>query len=351
MNFWKGKKVLVTGHTGFKGAWLTLWLRELGAHVVGFSLQKYDNDILFHNLELKKHIVDCRGDIRQFNQLQAVFYAQQPDIVFHLAAQPIVRTSYDFPRETAETNTQGTVNVLECIRQTPRLRAGVMITTDKVYENKGHVWGYREDDVLGGHDVYSSSKACAELLISAYRRSFFKKNGQYIASARAGNVIGGGDWSADRIIPDCVRALQQGRKIEVRNPKSTRPWQHVLEPLSGYLLLAQKMWTEQKFDEAWNFGPRQESIQPVERVVELFLHHWKTGAWVTGSSHSQKHEARTLSLDISKAYHILGWAPYLTLQDALQWTAEWYAQRTSALNVCKKQITAFSHLWNGPNVS
>lgn len=245
--FYKGKRVLLTGHTGFKGSWLAIWLYELGAEVIGVSLEPYTERDNFVLSGIGKRIVDLRGDIRDGEKMKQIFQQYRPEIVFHLAAQPIVRLSYEIPVETYETNVMGTIRILEAMRNTPDVKVGVMITTDKCYENKEQIWGYRENEPLGGYDPYSSSKGAAEIAIASWRRSFFnpetyEKHGQSIASVRAGNVIGGGDWALDRIVPDCIRALEAGKPIEIRSPQAVRPWQHVLEPLSGYLLLAMKMW-------------------------------------------------------------------------------------------------------------
>lgn len=274
-SFYKGKRVLVTGHTGFKGSWLSIWLNELGAKVVGVSLDpisKYDNYVLSGIGE--KIEADLRADIRNGVCLKKIFREYQPEIVFHLAAQPLVRLSYEIPVETYEINVMGTINVLEAIRATDSVKVGVMITSDKCYENKEQIWSYRENDPMGGYDPYSSSKAATELAISSWRRSFFHpiqydNHGKSLASVRAGNVIGGGDWAKDRIIPDCIRALESGCDIEIRNPKAIRPWQHVLEPLGGYLLLAKKMWNEPtRYCGGWNFGPCAENITTVWNMAE-----------------------------------------------------------------------------------
>ena len=276
-DFYQGKRVLVTGHTGFKGSWLSIWLHEMGAEVVGVALDPYsDKDNYVLSGIGRKIKADLRADIRNGEQLKRIFQEYQPEIVFHLAAQPLVRLSYEIPVETYATNVMGTINVMEAIRQTDSVRVGIMITTDKCYENKEQLWGYREDEPMGGYDPYSSSKGAAEIAIASWRRSFFnpkdygQKHHVSLASVRAGNVIGGGDWALDRIIPDCVRALEADKPIEIRSPKAIRPWQHVLEPLGGYLLLAEKMWQEPTaYCEGWNFGPRQESLLWQRRVERL----------------------------------------------------------------------------------
>ncbi|MGC8615325.1 MAG: CDP-glucose 4,6-dehydratase [Thermoprotei archaeon] len=329
LDFYRGRRVLVTGHTGFKGSWLSLWLLRLGAEVVGYSLDPqtpYDNFVVSR---LHEKIVDIRGDVRDFQRVVSVFEEYAPEIVFHLAAQPIVRVSYDIPRETVDTNVMGTTNLLEAFRGSSKSRTLVIITSDKVYENKEWVWGYREIDALGGYDPYSASKAASELIAAAYARSFFDPkdhatHGKAVATARAGNVVGGGDWEKDRLIPDCVRALEDNRPIEVRNPTSTRPWQFVLEPLYGYLLLPLKLQEDPvTFSGAWNFGPSLDMLVPVSEVVELFIRKYGKGSWkpVNGG---KLHESRLLNLDASKARHLLGWKPRLTLEQTIEMTVEWY---------------------------
>lgn len=275
-DFYQGKRVLVTGHTGFKGSWLSIWLHEMGAEVVGVALDPYsDKDNYVLSGIGRKIKADLRADIRDGELLKRIFQEYRPEIVFHLAAQPLVRLSYEIPVETYATNVMGTINVMEAIRQTDSVRVGIMITTDKCYENKEQLWGYREDEPMGGYDPYSSSKGAAEIAIASWRRSFFnpkdygQKHHVSLASVRAGNVIGGGDWALDRIIPDCVRALEADKPIEIRSPKAIRPWQHVLEPLGGYLLLAEKIWQEPTaYCEGWNFGPRMESVSTVWEVAK-----------------------------------------------------------------------------------
>ncbi|MCX7747425.1 MAG: CDP-glucose 4,6-dehydratase [Clostridia bacterium] len=351
-HFYKDKTVLVTGHTGFKGSWLSLWLKEMGARVIGFSLDPYTDRDNFVLCGLTDKMVDIRGDIRDFDTLLQVFEDYKPEVVFHLAAQPLVRLSYDEPRETYDINVGGTVNVLECIRKTESVKTAVMITTDKCYENKEWIWGYRENDALGGYDPYSSSKAAAELTISGYRNSFFHpkdydKHGKLIASVRAGNVIGGGDWSKDRIIPDCIRALETGQPIQVRNPAATRPWQHVLEPLSGYLLLASRMASEgAKFAGAWNFGPDFDSILPVGKIVEKVISYWGSGQWLDLSEQNKSavHEATLLALDCSKAKTLLHWKPALNMDETVEFTVDWYKNYKSSdvYTLCLNQIKAFA---------
>ena len=329
-NFYNGKKILITGHAGFKGSWLSIWLHEMGAQVIGYGLDPYTEKDNFVLSGLSEKIIDIRGDIRDIKKLKAVFAQYQPEIVFHLAAQPLVRLSYEIPVDTYEVNVMGTVHVLEAIRATPSVKVGVMITTDKCYENKEQIWGYRESDPMGGYDPYSSSKGACEIAIASWRKSFFNpqdysKHKKSIASARAGNVIGGGDWATDRIIPDCIRALEAGKPIEIRNPNAIRPWQHVLEPLSGYLLLAQKMWENpEKYCEAWNFGPNQESVANVWEVASKVIHEYGKGILIDKSDHSYLHEAKLLSLDISKVQNYLGWKPKLNINETITLTTNWY---------------------------
>ncbi|MFH1840209.1 MAG: CDP-glucose 4,6-dehydratase [Nanoarchaeota archaeon] len=344
LNFWKDKKVLITGHTGFKGTWLTIWLKKLGAEVIGFSLEEYPNDQLFNETNISSKMIDIRGNVQDLDKLKQVFTEQKPEIIFHLAAQPLVRKSYDEPLDTIKTNVLGTTNVLECIRGSDSIKVAVIITSDKCYENKEWVWGYRESDEMGGHDPYSCSKGCIEILVKSYRDSFFKKQSKYVASARAGNVIGGGDWSEDRLIPDCIRALRNKQTIEIRYPNSTRPWQHVLEPLSGYLKLAEKMWIEEKYDEGWNFGPRIDSIKPVGELVNALIGEWGEGSWADMSKNDEKkHEASSLSLDISKSYLLLNWKPKLDFTTTISFVVGWYKNYndSNAYELCYKQIEEY----------
>lgn len=327
---YQGKTVLVTGHTGFKGAWLTLWLERLGANVIGFALNPPSAPSLFVDARNAKHISHIHGDVRERQALTQVMQNYQPDMVFHLAAQSLVRPSYLDPVETYETNVMGTVNVLEVIRTTPSVRACLVITSDKCYENQEWVYSYRENDPMGGYDPYSSSKGCAELVTSAYRRSFFhparvKEHQVALASVRAGNVIGGGDWAVDRIVPDCVRALMADTQIVVRNPEAIRPWQHVLEPLSGYLWLGAKMLqAPARFAESWNFGPPGTSNVPVQRLVETIIDAWGGGTWLKPETTTQPHEAHFLKLDITKATNILEWLPVYDFDQTIKTTIAWY---------------------------
>ena len=336
VGFWNGKRVLLTGHTGFKGSWLSLWLQSMGAQVVGYALAPPTNPSLFDVAEVGVGMTSVIGDIRDLEHLRVVFDNHQPEIVIHMAAQPLVRYSYVEPVETYSTNVMGTVNLMEAVRSTPCVKAVVNITTDKCYENREWEWGYRENEPMGGYDPYSSSKGCAELVTAAYRNSFFNsssfndKHSTAIASARAGNVIGGGDWAEDRLIPDIMRAISEGRPVHIRNPHAIRPWQHVLEPLAGYLLLAQKLYEEgAPFAEGWNFGPNDEDAKPVQWIVERLTESWGDGAsWVLdGGDHP--HEAHYLKLDCSKAKGRLDWHPRWHLDEALErivrWNKQWLA--------------------------
>jgi CDP-glucose 4,6-dehydratase len=324
---WRGRRVLVTGHTGFKGGWLSVWLASMGAKVAGYALDPPTDPSFFESVGVGGLLEDNRGDIRDAVVTKKVIESFDPEVLFHLAAQPIVREGYRAPVETYATNVVGTASVLDACRHAPSLRAIVVITTDKCYENREWAWGYRENDTLGGHDPYSNSKACTELVSDSFRRSFFDHRNPRVglATARAGNVIGGGDWASDRLIPDLVRAAMAGREASIRNPGATRPWQHVLEPLHGYLLLAQRLLEDPAaHSEAWNFGPDPGGDQPVGDVVKKIANLWHGRiSWrLDGSEHP--HEAGKLMLDSSKAASRLGWRPRLGLDDALRLTAEWY---------------------------
>ena len=323
-DFWRDKRVFLTGHTGFKGGWLALWLQSMGAHVVGYALAPPTNPSLFEVARIGADMTSIIGDIRDLATLRAAFAKHQPEIVIHLAAQALVRHSYIDPVETYSTNVMGTVNVLEAVRNTDSVRAVVNVTTDKCYENREWVWSYRENEAMGGFDPYSSSKGCAELVTAAYRRSFFQPNGIALASARAGNVIGGGDWADDRLIPDFLRAIDAGATLKVRSPKSTRPWQHVLEPLSGYLRLAEYLFVEgNAFAEGWNFGPNDEDARPVSWIIERLAEMQQGMKWQYDPA-PQPHEAHYLKLDSSKAKIRLDWQARWRLQTALQKTLEWH---------------------------
>jgi CDP-glucose 4,6-dehydratase len=348
-NFYKGKKILVTGHTGFKGSWLSIWLHELGAEVIGVSLDPFSESDNYVLSKIKDKIVDLRGDIRDEKLMKNIFQKYKPEIVFHLAAQPLVRLSYDIPVDTYSTNVMGTIHIMEAMRCTESVKVGVMITTDKCYDNKEQVWGYRENEPMGGYDPYSSSKGATEIAISSWRRSFFnpseyEKHGKSIASVRAGNVIGGGDWALDRIIPDCVRALEKNQVIDIRSPKAIRPWQHVLEPLSGYMLLAMKIWKEpKKYCEGWNFGPRIESIATVWDISSKVIQNYGRGELRDLSDPNALHEAKLLMLEISKAKFELGWEPRLNIDETIALTIDWYKKYKTqdVYSLCLQQIKQY----------
>lgn len=342
-NIFEGKRILITGHTGFKGSWLSIWLSLLGAEIIGYALDpktKYDNFVL---CELEKEMSDVRGNILDKNHLKRIFDYYRPEIVFHMAAQPLVQTSYKMPSETFETNIAGTVNVLENIRILNSVKACIIVTSDKCYENKEQFWGYRENDSIGGFDPYSASKGCAELVTNSYRKSYNIP----VSTVRAGNVIGGGDWSLNRIIPDCVRALQVEKPIEIRNPDSIRPWQFVLEPLYGYLLLASKMLIEpEKYCGAWNFGPEFDSIVSVKYLVQSFIRIWGCGNWKDMSDSSLPPEAGLLNLDCTKSKRLLGFKQRFNLNDTLANTIQWYKtyKNCNVLQTCTKQIADYLKL-------
>ena len=323
--FWCGKRVYLTGHTGFKGSWLSLWLQSMGAVVKGYALAPPTSPALFEEARVAEGMESEFGDVRDLDRLQSSIDTFGPEILIHMAAQSLVRLSYKKPVDTYSTNVMGTVNILEVARHSSTLKAIVNVTTDKCYENKEWVWGYREDEPLGGHDPYSNSKGCAELVTSAFRSSYFSEPGKpALASARAGNVIGGGDWAKDRLIPDILRAFEAREPVIIRNPLAIRPWQHVLEPLSGYLILAQKLHIEgQQFAEAWNFGPLDQDVKPVESILEFMVSKWGEVASWQLDREAQPHEARLLKLDISKASRLLGWQPKWPLENALECIVDW----------------------------
>ncbi|HWR06363.1 CDP-glucose 4,6-dehydratase [Sporomusa sp.] len=342
--FWRGKKVFITGHTGFKGSWLCLWLNHMGAEVTGYSLQPPTSPSMFNVCHVNRIVKSIIADIRDYQQLQSSMHASNCDIVIHMAAQPLVRDSYKNPVETYAINVMGTVHVLEAARSTRGIKAIVNVTTDKCYENKEWVWGYRENEALGGYDPYSSSKACSELVTSSYRQSFFSDT--YIATARAGNVIGGGDWAPDRLVPDCIRAFETGRPVRIRNPHSIRPWQHVLEPLHGYLALAQELYEKgAEFANSWNFGPNDDDAKPVEWIVRQLCHNYGNEAVYQIDPGPHPHEATYLRLDCSQAKARLGWNPQWNLDQALGKVVEWfrayYKDNKDMNDVCIQQINDY----------
>ncbi len=348
--FWLGKRVFVTGHTGFKGSWLALMLSRLNARATGYALEPPTRPNLFTLANVGEFIDDMRGDVRDLDTLSTAMHAVDPEIVIHMAAQPLVRESYADPVGTYATNVMGTVNVLEAARRVASVRLVLVITTDKCYENRDWVWGYRETDALGGHDPYSNSKACAELATSAFRESFFRaKRNVRIISARAGNVIGGGDFATDRILPDALRAFVAKRALKVRNPAAVRPWQHVLEPLAGYLLLAEKAMSAapgqvQDFDGGFNFGPGPGSEQSVEQLLTHFISAWGLEAHWEKDGADHPHEAHLLRLDTAKARETLGWTPLLDFEQTTQWTAQWYrafVDRGDVLDATLKQVDRY----------
>ena len=351
--FWNGRKVLVTGHTGFKGSWLSLWLQYLGAEVVGVSLDPPTVTNLYEKGGIAKEMQSLREDIRNGDAVKSVFKQHRPEIVFHLAAQPLVRYSYRNPLETYEVNVMGTLNILEGMRSVDSVRSAVMVTTDKCYKNEEWEWGYREIDPIGGHDPYSSSKGAMELLISSYRdsyypSSFYEQHKTALASVRAGNVIGGGDWAEDRLIPDIIRAFQAGDCVKIRNPHAIRPWQHVLEPLSGYLQLAEMLNSVDGSDyaEAWNFGPQEGGARSVEWIVNKIAEQWGNGAsWTIDQDDDQPHEASYLKLDCSKANSKLEWhakwSLYTALSKVVQWHKSEYLDKNSCKEMCLSQINQY----------
>ena len=323
--FWKSKRVLITGHTGFKGTWLTLWLQDLGATIRGISLDVSENLSMFNETAASTGIDHCIADIRDLSQIQLLVSEFKPEIIIHMAAQALVRHSYSEPVETYSTNIMGSVHVIEAARKAKSVKAFLMVTTDKCYENREWLWGYRENERMGGWDPYSSSKACVELMSSAYRNSFLKNEGIALATARAGNVIGGGDWAADRIVPDVIRALEKKLPINIRNPEAIRPWQHVLEPLSGYLILTERLFEiGNKYADGWNFGPKDDDVKSVKWIVENMCNKWDPGSKWTIDNTAQQHEARLLKLDISKARQGLGWSPRWSLSTAPDKIIEWH---------------------------
>ena len=338
-DFWRNKRVFLTGHTGFKGSWMSLWLQRLGAELTGYALLPPTVPSLFEEGRVGEGMHSIIGDIRDLSALQDALKVAQPEIVIHMAAQPLVRYSYSNPVETYQTNVMGTVHLLEAVRHVPGVKAVVNITTDKCYENREWVWGYRENEPMGGYDPYSNSKGCAELVSAAYRSSFFNaneysKHGVAVATVRAGNVIGGGDWAQDRLIPDIVAAFQNGKTVNIRNPHAIRPWQHVLEPLRGYLTLAQHLYEEgPAYAEGWNFGPNDEDAKPVGWIVEKMADMWGDGADWQVDTAEHPHEASYLKLDISKARSRLNWHPVLHLEDSLKYIIDWTKARHDGADI------------------
>ena len=351
--FFDKKRIIITGHTGFKGSWLTIWLKELGATVLGYSLEPPTKPNNFEASNLSSRITDIRGDIRNFPHLRKTFIEFQPEIVFHLAAQPLVRYSYEEPQMTFETNVIGTVNMFELVRTTPSVRVLINVTSDKCYENKEWIWGYRETDRLGGHDPYSSSKACAELVSNAYIKSFFSQREDIgVASVRAGNVIGGGDWGTDRLLPDCFRVLSVDDTISIRNPHAVRPWQFLLEPLYGYLLLSARLYEMPKdYMGAWNFGPNDKSCIPVNEMVKKIIDNWGSGKWrdISVELNDNKHETNLLKLNCDKAHSLLKWQDILDIDSAIKMAVDWYKTfyRSDALDMydyCVAQIKEYMRI-------
>ena len=345
--FWRGKSVLITGHTGFKGSWLSLWLQSYGAKVHGMALEPPSTPNLFTVAQVEAGMAsNTIGDVRDLAAVQKTMQAAQPDLVIHMAAQPLVRLSYEEPVKTYATNVMGTVHVLEAACNTPSVKVIVVVTTDKCYENREWDWGYRENEPMGGHDPYSNSKGCAELVVNAYRNSFLKAKGIAVASARAGNVIGGGDWASDRLVPDILKAIESNQPLTIRNPNSIRPWQHVLEPLSGYLTLAERLYFQgQVFAEGWNFGPSDDDAKTVQWIVEHMYSSWgKRSNWEQDIGF-KPHEANYLKLDISKAKKGLNWQPRWNLASALELITSWhkaYLANADMKKVCLSQIQQYS---------
>ncbi len=354
LEFWQGKRVFLTGHSGFKGSWLCLWLHALGANVTGYALEPPTTPSLFELVRVGELVTSITADVRDLDRLKAEMAKAAPEIVIHMAAQPLVRDSYKIPVETYAVNVMGTVNLLEAVRACPTVRAVVNVTTDKVYENREWHWGYRENEPFGGYDPYSNSKGCSELVTAAYRSSYFNlqhfnnstpQHPAAVATARAGNVIGGGDWASDRLIPDVIRAILAGEPVRIRNPHAIRPWQHVLEPLSGYLVLAQRLYEEgARYAEGWNFGPDEKDARPVEWLVNRLCERWEEGAIYEIDQGEHPHEAHYLKLDCSKARAELGWRPRWSLEAALEsivaWTKVW-RDGGDVRGACLAQIRAY----------
>jgi len=351
--FWRGKRVLLTGHTGFKGSWLALWLAHMGARVAGYALAPATRPSLFEVAAVADGMVSGIGDVRDLERLSEFVGTRAPEVVFHLAAQPLVRRGYREPVETYATNVMGTVHLLEAVRRAGGVRVVVNVTSDKCYENREWHWGYREADALGGRDPYSNSKGCSELVTAAYRAAFFGPDpaggpGVAVASARAGNVIGGGDWSEDRLVPDIVRSVQAGRPVWIRHPHAVRPWQHVADPLNGYLVLAERMWADPAgFAEAWNFGPSPDDAWPVARVTEALLARWEGAPAWQPEPGDHPHEAATLILDAAKARARLGWHPRWDIARAIAETVDWYRDQIAGADMRKATLAQIERFTNG----
>ena len=347
---WRGRRVFITGHTGFKGSWLTLWLKFAGATITGFSREPPTRPSLFEDAAIGEGIESIIGDVRDLGAVCAAVAAAHPDVIIHMAAQSLVRPSYEDPTGTYSTNVMGTVNLLEAVRGTGGVRVVVIVTSDKCYDDRAWVGPYREQDPMGGSDPYSSSKACAELVTAAYRSAFFSRPGApRVVSVRAGNVIGGGDWAKDRLVPDLVRAFAQGQRAMIRHPEAMRPWQFVLDPLNGYLQIAEAAFEQEGLPDVWNFGPAAEDVRPVQWVADQMVANWGGRAgWMKGADDEQRHEAPTLTLDSSRARSLLGWRPVIDLSTALAWTAEWYrtwlGDRRLARQLTASQIEHFDEL-------
>jgi len=346
-DFWRNKSVFLTGHTGFKGGWLTLWLSMLGAKVTGYALAPSTQPSFFSAVNLERHLTqNYLANINDYETLEAALATANPVIILHLAAQPLVRQSYAEPLETYQANVMGTANLLQAARHCSAVQAIVVVTSDKCYENQAWPWGYRETDTLGGYDPYSNSKACQELVVSAFRQSYLQDKGVAIATARAGNVIGGGDWSEDRLIPDAMRAHAAQACLTIRSPQATRPWQHVLEPLAGYLVLAEQLWVNPGLAGGWNFGPLDSDVRTVEEVLELTSQCLAGGLQWRVDTLAQPHEAQLLKLDCSKSMHLLSWKPRWGLEQALAYTCDWYrhfSAKRSAWEISQFQITRYSN--------
>lgn len=352
-HFWRNRTVFLTGHTGFKGSWLSLWLQKHGARVIGYALPPPTNPSLYDLARVDAGMDSIIGDVRDLASLRNAMVDAAPDVVIHMAAQPLVLYSYEHPVETYATNVMGTVHLLEAVRSCPSVRVAVVVTTDKCYENKEWVWGYRENEPMGGFDPYSNSKGCAELVTSAYRNSFFSperysEHRVAVASVRAGNVIGGGDWAANRLIPDMMKAIIAGESVVIRSPRAIRPWQHVLEPLNGYLMLAERLWDgAPEYMDGWNFGPNETDVRDVEWIVDRIVRAWGKGARWTLDSKVHPHEANYLKLDCSKAKARLGWSPKTDVNLALDWIVEWFKvfqQQEDVREITQSQIERFENL-------